>query len=78
MPDTVSLTGQVVGIIPGAGRITLLSVRTDTAIRQVLLLREIASQFSRIRRGARIRVDGVPFFGGGPLPIVRAHRMARL
>jgi hypothetical protein len=78
MPDTVSLTGQVVRILPGGGRITLLSVRTNTAIRQVLLLREVAAQSSRLRLGARIRVDGVSFFGGGPLPIVRAYRMARL
>jgi len=78
MSDIVRLSGQVVGIVPGAGRITLLSVQTETVVRQVLLFREIASAFRQIRRGARVSIEGRAFPGGGTTPIVRATSMERI
>lgn len=78
MPDVVRLSSQVVGVVPGAGRITLLLIQTETAVRHVLLFREIASTFRRIRRGARVEVEGAAFPSGGPTPLVRATSMARI
>jgi len=78
MSDVIHLSGQVVGVVPGAGRITLLSIQTETAVRQVLLFREIAAAFQRIRRGARVEIEGTAFPSGGPTPLVRATSMARI
>jgi len=78
VPDVVRLSGQVVGVAPGAGRIILLSIQTETAVRQALLFREIAEAFRRIRRGARVKIEGTAFPSGGPTPLVRATSMARI
>lgn len=78
MADVVRLSGQVVGIVPGAGRITLLSVQTETIVRQVLLFREMAAAFRRIRLGARVSIEGTAFPSGGAQPLVRATSMERI
>ena len=78
MPDVVRLSGRVLKIVPGADCITLLFVQTETAVRQVLLFRAIATTFRRIRRGARVSIEGRAFPDGGITPIVRALSMERI
>ena len=61
MADAVRFSGQMLGIIPGARRIMLLSVQTERIVRHVLFLREMMAAFRRIRRGARFHQrDGFP------------------
>jgi len=74
--DVIPLSGQVVNGVFGAGRITLLSIQTETAIRQFLLFREIAEAFRRICRGARVEIEGTALPSSGPTPLVRATSMA--